>query len=55
MIALNGPRLGRLPILSSLSFSSCEIFFRFTESDEVTLDVKAGTAERWARIFADVS
>lgn len=55
MIALKGPFLGRFPIRSSLSLSSFEIFLRLSDVEDVVLEVTAGTAERWARIFAEVS
>jgi hypothetical protein len=51
---LNGPFLGRFPIRSNLSFSSCDnVCLRFVDAEG--REKTAGTADRWERILVDVS
>lgn len=53
MRALKGPFRSFFPIRSSLPFSSC-VSLRLSDDDACGREKTAGTAERWARILAEV-
>ena len=56
MILLNGPFRGRLAMRINLPFSSrLSTDLRLLDPAAVTREKTAGTADRWARILADVS
>ena len=56
MILLNGPFRGRLAMRINLPFSSwLNTDLRLLDPVAVTREKTAGTADRWARILADVS